>query len=356
MSFIRIDDVVYRYPTQHGDPALRGVSCRVDRGQFVGVTGPADAGKTTLCRLIAGYVPHFFGGELSGQVSVGGIDPTDVPLSELVGRVGYVFENPFDQLTGASQTVFEEVAFALENLGLPRAEIHQRVERSLAQAGITDLSARHPGRLSGGQSQRLAIAALLAIRPEVLILDEPTSQLDPLGAEEVLAVVADLRAAGYTVVVVTQDLQRFAAQLDWLLVMQEGVVRHQGPPRESLAAAAPSTIRLPVAVELGERHQYDRVVLVTIDTLRADHVGAYRALGEGPSATPHLDRLAREALLFEDATANAPYTLPAHATLLSGQFPGVHGVEDRDRRLSPRRLPSSRKPLRSNLETPGATR
>jgi energy-coupling factor transport system ATP-binding protein len=253
VSFIRIDDVVYRYPTQQDGPALRGVSCQVERGQFVGVTGPADAGKTTLCRLIAGYVPHFFGGELSGSVSVGGVHPVDVPLADLVGRVGYVFENPFDQLTGASQTVFEEVAFALENMGLPRAEIHHRVEESLAGTGISDLRERHPGRLSGGQSQRLAIASVLAIRPEVLILDEPTSQLDPLGAEEVLAVVADLRAAGYTVVVVTQDLQRFAPHLDSLLVMQDGVILHQGPPRTSMTAAPSGVIRLPVAVELGQR-------------------------------------------------------------------------------------------------------
>jgi energy-coupling factor transport system ATP-binding protein len=251
VSYIRLDGVSYRYPTQHAGSALRGISCRFERGELVGITGPADAGKTTLCRVIAGYVPHFFGGELEGSVSVAGANPLDVPLSELATRVGYVFENPFDQLTGASQTVFEEVAFALENMGLERGEIRRRVEDSLAATGIGGLRDRHPGRLSGGQSQRVAIAAVLAIRPDVLVLDEPTSQLDPHGAAEVLEVIAGMRDVGATVIVVTQDLQRFAVHLDRLLVLADGAVRAEGPARACLTTAPGDLVRLPAVVTLG---------------------------------------------------------------------------------------------------------
>jgi energy-coupling factor transport system ATP-binding protein len=249
---IRIDGVTFRYAAQPEHAALNDVSCAVGPGQFLGITGPADAGKSTLCRLIAGYIPHFFRGELSGAVSVGDVTPADVPLNEMAARVGYVFENPFDQLTGAGQTVFEEIAFALENMGLERSEIRRRTEHSLAQVGIADLADRHPGHLSGGQSQRLAIASVLAIRPDVLVLDEPTSHLDPLGAEGVLAVVRDLRAAGYTVVVVTQDLQGFARELDWLVVLDGGRVRQQGPPRTVLADASPALVRLPPTVAFAQ--------------------------------------------------------------------------------------------------------
>jgi energy-coupling factor transporter ATP-binding protein EcfA2 len=255
VSFIRIEDVTFAYGSRPDEPALREIDCRIERGSFVGITGASDAGKSSLCRLISGYIPHFFEGDLSGRVVVDGAITSETPIGELAGRVGFVFENPFDQLTGASMTVLEEAAFALENMGLPREEIESRARESLALVGIEELVERHPQQLSGGQSQRLALASVLAARPEIFILDEPTSQLDPLGVEEVFEVVGGLHGLGYTVLVVSQDLERLALHADRLIVMEEGRVRWDGVPGEVLEAAAGSShsLIIPDTVEVGLR-------------------------------------------------------------------------------------------------------
>ncbi|ABG04845.1 ABC transporter related [Rubrobacter xylanophilus DSM 9941] len=255
MSLIRIENVTFAYSSQPEVPALKDVSCGIERGSFVGITGVTDAGKSSLCRLIAGYVPHFFDGELSGRVTVDGIDTAKTTIGELAEKVGFVFESPFDQLTGASLTVTEEVAFALENLGFPREEIERRAKESLERAGIADLADRHPQRLSGGQSQRLALASVLAMQPEILVLDEPTSQLDPLGADEVFEAVSEMHRQGYTVVLVSHDLERLAAHADRLIVMENGRIRWDGTPREVLldAAASGYPIPIPDVLRVGQR-------------------------------------------------------------------------------------------------------
>jgi energy-coupling factor transporter ATP-binding protein EcfA2 len=221
----------------------------------VGITGISGAGKTSFCRLISGYIPHFIEGTFSGEVVVGGVSTAQTTIGELAAKVGFVFENPFDQLTGANLTVLEEVAFGLENMGLPPREIKARSTESLAQVGLADMADRHPQRLSGGQSQRLALASVLAAQPEILILDEPTSQLDPLGTEEVLGVVAEMPGQGYTVLIVSQDLERIAPYIDRLIIVDEGRIRWDGAPREVLAEATESKhpISTPTAVEVGLR-------------------------------------------------------------------------------------------------------
>jgi energy-coupling factor transport system ATP-binding protein len=253
VSLVRIKEATFSYAAQPEVVALKDVSYDIERGSFVGITGPSDAGKSTLCRLIAGYVPHLFDGELSGTVVVDGIPTTETSVGELAGKVGFVFENPFDQLTGASLTVLEEVAFALENMGLPREEIELRARESLERVGIAHLADRHPQRLSGGQSQRVALASVLALQPEIFVLDEPTSQLDPLGAGEVFEVVADLHRDGYTIVVVSQDLDRLATHADRLLVLEGGHLRWDGPPQGVLASAVDSDhpLLIPKVVEVG---------------------------------------------------------------------------------------------------------
>ena len=163
MGLIEFDDVSFAYRTQPDDEsALDGVSFGVDEGSFLGITGPTDAGKSTAGRAIAGYVPHFFDGEFGGTVTVGGQDTTDTTIGELSDEVGMLFEDPFDQLTGSSTTVFEEVAFGLENRGMPKDEIIDRVRESLDTVGLADQLERNPQQLSGGQTQRLALASILA--------------------------------------------------------------------------------------------------------------------------------------------------------------------------------------------------
>ncbi len=245
MSLIEIEDLTFSYASQH-EPALRNLSCSIEQGSFVGITGLAEAGKSSFCRLISGYIPHFFHGEFSGTVSVAGKDSKETTIGELAERVGFVFENPFDQLTGASLTVLEEAAFALENMGLAREEIRTRAEKSLSQVGMEDLTDRHPQQLSGGQSQRLALASVLAVQPEVFILDEPTSQLDPLGVEEVFDVISEMHRRGYTVIVVSQDLDHLAVHSDRLIVIDKGEIKWDGEPRKVLLQAAEA--RYPILI------------------------------------------------------------------------------------------------------------
>jgi energy-coupling factor transport system ATP-binding protein len=246
VSLIEIEDLTFSYASQQHEPALRNLSCTIEHGSFVGITGLAEAGKSTFCRLIAGYIPHFFHGEFSGKVNVAGTDTRETTIGELAERVGFVFENPFDQLTGASLTVLEEAAFALENMGLAREEIRLRAEKSLSQVGMEDLKDRHPQQLSGGQSQRLALASILAVQPEVFILDEPTSQLDPLGVEEVFDVITDMHHGGNTLIVVSQDLDHLAIRADRLMVIDRGEIKWDGEPRKVLLEAAEA--RYPILI------------------------------------------------------------------------------------------------------------
>ncbi len=251
MTEFTLDDVTFRY-RDGGDAALRDVSLRVDEGSFLGVTGPADAGKTTLCRLLAGFVPHFFSGDLDGSVTVDGVDVPSASIAALGGRVGYVFENPFDQLTGAATTVLEEVAFGLEQRGVPTDDLRARSTEALGRVDVADLADRDPNTLSGGQLQRVAVASVLALDPRLLILDEPTAELDPDGTDAVFDVASRLHREGYTVVVASQDLQRLAPRADRLLVVDAGRVARDGSPRDVLSdRALDDRLRVPPTVRLG---------------------------------------------------------------------------------------------------------
>ncbi len=269
MTRICFENVSWEYRTGDG-LAISDIDLDIESGSFVGITGPSDAGKSTLCRLVPGYVPHYFDGQLEGTVRVGDREVPEASIGELAARVGMLFENPFDQLTGASTTVIEEVAFGLENLGLAREEIIERSVESLRRVGIEGLIERNPQRLSGGQSQRVALAAILAMRPDVLVLDEPTSQLDPHGANAVFEIVAEMKEQGHTVIVVSQRLNRLAPHLDRLLVVDEGTVAHDGTPEDVFTTPGiDEFLDVPQAVRIGRRlreagHEPDGIPL-TVD-------------------------------------------------------------------------------------------
>ncbi len=235
MAIIELENVTYRYP--HTDrPALRDLSLTVEAGEFVAVIGANGAGKSTLCYTMTGFVPHFFQGEIDGRVVVAGLDTAEHPLEDIVLVAGLVFQNPFNQISGARYTVFEEVAFGLENLGVPREEMRPRIERALELAGITGLSDRSPYALSGGQQQRVALASMLVMEPQVLVLDEPTSQLDPIGSREVFAVIRQLSQQGMTVVMAEHKLEWVAAFADRVIVLADGQIILSGPPDEVLTS------------------------------------------------------------------------------------------------------------------------
>lgn len=232
---IRLRDVRYTYPGET-TPALDGIDLEIAAGELVAVIGANGAGKSTLCYTIAGFVPHYFQGELRGEVLVDGRSTVEQPLAELVKHCGLVFHNPLNQISGARYTVREELAFGLENLGVPRAEMLPRIERVLELLGIAELADRSPFALSGGQQQRVALASILVMGPRVLLLDEPTAQLDPLGTKEVLRAIKALSSTGVTVVLVEHKPELIAEFADRVIVLHEGRVRLEGPPREVLVA------------------------------------------------------------------------------------------------------------------------
>ena len=221
MPFLEVNDLKYRYPHTKRN-ALCGITFSAEAGSFVGLLGACRSGRSTLCCALAGLAPQLFRGAYGGSVVIGGKKAASTPLSELCRDVGLVFQNPFNQLSGAAETVFEEVAFGLQNLGVPRDEIFARVEEALTLLDLKSVRDRNPFDLSGGQIQRTAIAAVLAMRPSLLILDEPTSQLDPQGSEEVFRVVERLRKTGITIVMAEQKPEKLAAYCDRILLLSDG--------------------------------------------------------------------------------------------------------------------------------------
>ena len=254
---IRFEDFSYHYPKTKG--GLDQVALAIPQGSFTLLTGANGSGKTTLCMAMTGLVPHFFGGSLSGQVLIAGRSTSGRSVADIAGGVGFVMEDYESQLV--SLTVFEEVAFALENVAMPADVIRARVASALASVGLAGLEDRELSALSGGQKQRLAVASVIAAEPQILVLDEPASALDPEGAEALYALLAKLnREQGITVVVSDHDLSRALPYADAVIVMENGRVALHGAPakvfsqmlsKEVYAAATPALRRLKARLELG---------------------------------------------------------------------------------------------------------
>jgi energy-coupling factor transporter ATP-binding protein EcfA2 len=235
MAILNLEKVTYKYPLTD-TPALQDINLKVDEGEFVAVIGPNGAGKSTLCYALAGFVPHFFKGELDGKVEVDGKDLLESTLSEWVLTVGLAFQNPFNQISGAKFTVFEELAFGLENIGVPRQEMKARVEAAMQLTGIHDLADRSPYSLSGGQQQRVALTSILVMQPKVLVLDEPTSQMDPIGTREVFGVIRTMAERGLTVVMAEHKVEWIAQFADRVIALHEGSILLDGSPSEVLTS------------------------------------------------------------------------------------------------------------------------
>lgn len=230
---IRIDNLTFRY-SGTDKPALRNVSLEIQDGEFVLITGPSGGGKSSLCRCLNGLIPHFHGGEIAGKVEVDGLDVMEHPTKELATKVGMVFQDPENQLVTID--VEREIAFGLENLAFPLDLMAKRVEEALDTAGIVGLRHRTVSELSGGEKQRVAIASVLAIYPHILVLDEPTSELDPKGAEEVLNVVERLNdELGITVILIEHRLDRAVQHVDRVIVLDKGTIIADGAPQAILS-------------------------------------------------------------------------------------------------------------------------
>lgn len=249
---LRLRAVRYGY-AGGGGPVLDGVQLELQPGDVLGVVGANESGKTTLCLVAAGIAPTTIGGRLEGDVTIDELATRGAASHQLAQRCGILFQNPATQLSGIAPTVWEEVAFGPRNLSLPLDEVIGRVEEAMQALGIAPLGERDPQRLSGGQAQLVALASVLALRPRYLVLDEPTSQLDPEGTRlvgDALARTADRTGAGILIVEHKTDL--LAQLASHVVALDGGRIALHGPAAqvladpglESLGVAAPSAVRL----------------------------------------------------------------------------------------------------------------
>ncbi len=208
-------------------PAIQGVDLSITGNEFILLTGPSGCGKTSLCRCLNGLIPNFYQGEWTGTLLVDGLDVTTQPTSELSRKVGYVFQNPENQLFAL--TVEKDIAFGPENLGFGRDEIRKRVDEAMRITSTAGLKELAPYELSGGQQQRVALAGVLAMKPSIIVLDEPTSFLDPRTAEDVMRAADNLRRElGLTIVVVEHRLDLVARYAERIVVMDGGKIVADG--------------------------------------------------------------------------------------------------------------------------------
>src|SRR3990170_5307351 len=229
---VQVDNLTYGYPGHA--PVLHEINLRALKGEMLGIIGPNGAGKSTLCKALNGLVPQFYGGTYGGDVTVSGMNTMKHTVAELSLKVGLVFQEPSNQFSGVSTRVDEEVAFGMSMMGYPREEMRPRIEEALHAVGLQGLEERSPYELSGGQQQRLAIATVLAVRPEIIVMDEPTAQLDPVGKTEVLQTMRDLNGKGYTIIVAEHEIEAMAAFADRILVLDHAEIVTQGETRKVL--------------------------------------------------------------------------------------------------------------------------
>ncbi|MGC8935754.1 MAG: energy-coupling factor ABC transporter ATP-binding protein [Candidatus Methanomethylicaceae archaeon] len=235
MKVISVENLTYHYPRRR-DPALFNVNLEINSGEFVLITGPSGGGKSTLCRCFNGLIPHFYGGRMEGRVTVMGMDVGSTSTSELSRHVGMVFQNPEDQITRMS--VEAEIAFGLENLGLERGEISKRIKEISELLQIEHLLKRSVEELSSGQLQKVAIASVLVMQPDILVLDEPTSELDPRSAQDLIDLVARLnRDLGMTVIIVEHRLNFILKKVGRVIIINDGRVVVDGRPADALRSS-----------------------------------------------------------------------------------------------------------------------
>ena len=273
MTMIETKDLTFAYPAEEGkrsEPALRGVSLGIEKGSFVVVLGHNGSGKSTLAKhMNAVLLPS------GGAVYVEGMDTRDqAVLLEIRRRVGMVFQNPDNQIV--ANVVEEDVAFAPENLGVPPQEIRRRVDDALEAVGMSDFARHAPHLLSGGQKQRVAIAGVIAMEPECIVLDEATAMLDPIGRQEVLSAVHKLnREKGITVVLITHHMNE-AEEADRVIVMDDGRIALDGTPKEVFTQVEPLRtmgLTVPDTVDLLDRLRKDGLD-VPLDALTVDECAA----------------------------------------------------------------------------------
>ena len=250
---IQVDHVTYSYPLAK-EPALKQLNVGIERGKFYGVIGENGAGKTSFCALLRGFIPEFYKGNMEGKVLVEGKAISEYG-GNIASKIGYVFQNPFTQISGVKDTVFEEVAYGLENMGVPVEEIEKRVVDVMRMTDIEALAEKNPFDLSGGQMQRVALASVIVLEPDILVIDEPTSQLDPEGTESVFAIIKALKERRKTIILVEHKIDLIAEYADEVLVFKDGEIIASGDKQKILSdmSLAEKDVALPQVAILGNK-------------------------------------------------------------------------------------------------------
>lgn len=233
MAAVELRNVSYAYPLTE-EKALRNISVSFEAGRLYGIIGPNGSGKTTLCNLVRGLAPYFYRGELEGECRINGRLLKDIDFDELSVEVGFIFQNPFTQISGVKETVFEEIAMGLENLGVSREDMIRRTVQIIRDLGIEDIMDKNPNALSGGQKQRVAFASIIVMEPPIIVIDEPTSQLDPHGTDMIFEIIYKMKERGKTILLVEHKVDLLADYADEILVLNQGELVAHGPTREIL--------------------------------------------------------------------------------------------------------------------------
>ena len=218
---VEVKDLKFKYRDAK-KRVLNGLNFQVKKGEFLCIIGQNGSGKSTLCNALVGLIPYYFAGKLKGQVLVDGIDTQESTIAELSSKIGLVFQNPFNQLSYTAGSVAEELAYGLGNKGVPREKMVKKVEYVAKLMRIDHIIHKNPLELSGGQVQRVAFGSTFIMEPGILVLDECTTQLDPLGSEEIFDIVKELNKNGVTVIMVDHDMERVARCADRILVLDSG--------------------------------------------------------------------------------------------------------------------------------------
>lgn len=250
---IECKNVSYTYPLAD-KPAIKNLNLQIEKGKLYGIVGENGSGKTTLCSILRGFIPNFYKGTLSGEILIQG-KPLPSYKDQIAKKIGYVFQNPFTQISGIKSTVFEEVAYGLENFGVDVTEIEEKVLNIMELTDIMDLAEKSPFELSGGQMQRVALASVIVLNPEILIIDEPTSQLDPQSTESIFKIIKKLKERDKTIILVEHKIDLLAEYSDEMIVLYDSNVIKQGKSREVLSDISLKKygIKLPQVTLLGEK-------------------------------------------------------------------------------------------------------
>ena len=278
---IRFKDVSFRY-SKDQNYVLQDISFNVKKGEFLGMSGPSGSGKSTLCLMMNGIIPKTIQGEFSGEVYIDGENIAEKEIYEISEKLGLILQNPESQLF--SMTVEEELAFGPENLGIKREEIEDRISWALRLVSMERFREAFPHQLSGGEKQKIAIASLLTMKPEILVLDEPTSNLDPKSRIEIFKIVQKLNRKGMTVVVVEHETN-FISTADNILILNEGRIVRYGTPKKIFREAdflKKIGVRVPEIVEFSHcllKDGYtDDIFLSVTEALEGLNVKSRRSL------------------------------------------------------------------------------